>query len=69
LAPEELAAEWLAALAGFDLAAPSADYLAAQARALGIPSRLALSFFSPNKSAEHFTIMNGGFQWSMSLVL
>ena len=41
--PPEVAAAWLAALASTDLAAPSADYIAEQARLLGLPTRLARS--------------------------
>ncbi len=37
------AAEWLAAVASLDLAAPSADYLGEQARLLGLPTRLGRS--------------------------
>lgn len=41
--PEELAQGWLDDLADLDLSAPGADYIAAQARLLGVPTRMARS--------------------------
>ena len=41
--PESVCESWLEALPGLDLQAPAEQYVAAQARLLGIPSRLARS--------------------------
>lgn len=41
--PEDLARDWLEALPHLDLAAPPAEYLAEQARVLGVSTRLARS--------------------------
>jgi len=53
--PADLVATWLDAVADLDLAAPADDYITAQARALGLPTRLARA--SLHKIKPHHKVL------------